>query len=370
MKVAAYQPLRRKNATFGARFTMPDMPSHSVSAEEFLKLAETRLLLDVRSPAEYAHAHIPGAQSLPLFTDEERAAIGTAYKQRSQHEAIKIGLDAFGPRMREMVERVEAMMAGRPSEQEPGRVLLHCWRGGMRSAAVAWLLNLYGFDVVLLQGGYKAYRQWVIAHWNDRSAFRVLDGFTGAGKTDVLHALRDLGAPVLDLEDIAVHKGSAFGGLDGRPRPNQEMFENLLAGEMSALRRRFGSQPIWIENESQRIGDVNLPISLHRYWSGGELPTFFIDRPFGERLQSIVRDYGAYPAEPLAAAIVRIKKRLGPLETKTALAHLHEGNLEESFRILLRYYDKHYGSTKAQHRFEAAGMSAEAVAHLLQKQFS
>lgn len=347
------------------------MPLQSVGAEAFLKLTETHLLLDVRSPAEYAHAHIPGSESLPLFSDEERKEIGTAYKQQSREAAIRIGLDAFGPKMRGMVERVEALMAQRPRESEERRsVLVHCWRGGMRSAAVAWLLDLYGFEVTLLEGGYKAYRQWVIAHWSDSSAYRVLDGFTGAGKTEVLHELQRLGEPVLDLEDIAAHKGSAFGGLDGRPRPTQEMFENLLAQRMSGLRAQFGGRPVWIENESQRIGDINIPITLYRYWSSGAMPTIFLDRPFEERLASIVRDYGAYPSEQLIAAIHRIKKRLGPLETKTAIAQLQEGHLEASFGILLRYYDKHYGSTKAQHRIPAAGMDAKAVAQILQSNFS
>ncbi|MBS1615146.1 MAG: tRNA 2-selenouridine(34) synthase MnmH [Bacteroidetes bacterium] len=347
------------------------MSQQRVHADRFLELAETHLLLDVRSPGEYEQAHIPTAKSLPLFSDAERSAIGTAYKHQSREAAIKMGLDAFGPKMRSMVEQVESLQARAPHFAGGDKTLLvHCWRGGMRSAAVAWLLELYGFPVVLLEGGYKAYRQWVISHWEDRSAYQILDGYTGAGKTEVLHELSSLGQPVLDLEHIAAHKGSAFGGLDGKPRPTQEMFENLLAEEMHRLRRQFGNKPIWIENESQRIGNLNIPIQLFRYWMESDLPAWFLDLPFDERLQKIVREYGSYSTTQLSEAVLRIKKRLGPLETKTTLAFLAEGKIPEAFGILLRYYDKHYGKTKALNRIQAAGLSTATLGQLLLKKSS
>lgn len=342
------------------------MSVQRINIDCFIELAETHLVLDVRSPGEYAQAHIPATKNLPLFSDEERVAIGTAYKQVSREAAIKIGLDAFGPKMRSMVEQVEDWRAQSPFFTEGAKpLLLHCWRGGMRSAAVAWLLDLYGFPVLLLEGGYKAYRQWVIAHWDERSSYQILDGYTGAGKTDVLHELRDLGQPVLDLEQLAAHKGSAFGGLDGKPRPTQEMFENLLAQEIFQLRKQFGERPIWIENESQRIGNLNIPINLFRYWTESGLPSLFIDCPFEERLQRIVREYGCFPVEQLSEAVLRIKKRLGPLEAKTTLAHFAEGNISEGFRILLRYYDKHYGETRATKRISASGIGATELVKLI-----
>src|ERR1043165_4296362 len=155
------------------------MAVQSVKVDVFLELAECQPILDVRSPGEYTHAHIPGAYSLPLFTDEERKAIGTAYKQESREAAIKIGLDAFGPKMRTMIERVERLLQeGKYPKSEDGQhtVLVHCWRGGMRSAAIAWLLDLYGFDVYLLEGGYKTYRHWVIAFWQEKGRFKVQIG--------------------------------------------------------------------------------------------------------------------------------------------------------------------------------------------------
>jgi tRNA 2-selenouridine synthase len=346
------------------------MAVQSVSADAFLGLSGYGPILDVRSPGEYAHAHIPGAYSLPLFTDEERKEIGTAYKQNSRTAAIKIGLDAFGPKMRRMVEETERLLGKYPKKEGGQQVLVHCWRGGMRSAAVAWLLDLYGFDVCLLEGGYKSYRHWVISYWQQQDAFRILDGYTGAGKTRVLKALCELGEPVLDLEQIAGHKGSAFGGLDKIPQPTQEMFENLLATAISGLRKKFAGKPVWVENESQRIGDVNIPIDLFRWWSSGRLPVLFLDVPFEERLHTIVEEYGRYPTELLINAIVRIKKRLGPLETKTAIAHLVEGDVTACFRILLHYYDKHYSVALAEHRIEASGLSPKEIAEQIQKSIS
>lgn len=339
------------------------MAVQRVLVEEFLELAGHSPVLDVRSPSEYTHAHIPGAYSLPLFTDEERKAIGTAYKQESRQIAIKIGLDSFGPKMRGIVEHVERLLRDKKYKEYPSTVLVHCWRGGMRSDAVAWLLDLYGFKVYQLDGGYKSYRHWVIAHWQQQSSFNILDGYTGAGKTLVLHELEKLGAPVLDLEAIAAHKGSAFGGLDKIKQPTQEMFENLLATRIAALRRQYGDEPIWIENESQRIGDVNIPIDLYRYWSSGQLLTVFLDVPFEERLEAIATGYGHHTTESLINAIVRIKKRLGPLETKTAIAHLVEGDIKASFHILLHYYDKHYQTATIQTQIAASGLSPAEIAH-------
>jgi tRNA 2-selenouridine synthase len=149
------------------------------------------LIIDVRSPGEYAHAHIPTAFSLPLFTDEERAAIGTTYKQESREAAIKLGLPFFGTKMQNMIEQVEgwATVYEKTNAKKP-TILVHCWRGGMRSAAVAWLLDLYGFKTEQLTGGYKAYRNWVLAQFEKNYTMKVLGGFTGSGKTEILLQLQ------------------------------------------------------------------------------------------------------------------------------------------------------------------------------------
>ncbi len=339
------------------------MAVQSISIDQFLKLAERHPILDVRSPVEYAHAHIPDAHSLPLFTDEERKEIGTTYKQVSREDAIKTGLDAFGPKMRRMVEETERLLKGRDT------VLVHCWRGGMRSLAVAWLLDFYGFQVYLLEGGYKAYRHWVIGHWANPGPLRILAGYTGARKTPVLNALDILGEPVIDLEGLASHKGSAFGGLDGIPQPTQEMFENLLAGRLSALRKKFGQRAVWMEDESQRIGNLNIPHVLFAQMR--EAPHVFLYVPFETRLSNITEEYGSYPTDKLINAIIRIKKRLGPLETKTAILHLLEGGLSECFGTLLHYYDKLYYPAQNADGFSinGVGRTPTEIAAVIKEQY-
>jgi tRNA 2-selenouridine synthase len=297
------------------------------------------LIIDVRSPGEYAHAHIPTAFSLPLFTDEERAAIGTTYKQASREAAIKLGLPFFGTKMQNMIEEVEgwAVNYEKTNGKKP-TILVHCWRGGMRSAAVAWLLDLYGFKTEQLTGGYKAYRNWVLGQFEKNYSMKVLGGFTGSGKTEILLQLQKSKLPVIDLEGLANHKGSAFGALGQNQQHTQEQFENNLAAALwntSAANSYF-----WIEDESQRIGTNMLPASFFKNLRNSIC--YFIDIPFNARLQFIVQAYGKFAVADLIAATLRIQKRLGGLETKTAVNFLVENNIEGAFSILLKYYDKVY----------------------------
>lgn len=340
------------------------MPAIKISVEQFVAYSLQYPLIDVRSPGEYAHAHIPGAHSLPLFDDAERKLVGTTYKQIGRQDAIKIGLDYFGPKMRSMVEFVEQRTkAGRPAhtpaytrtqndhqhtEQENTKkftVLVHCWRGGMRSGAVSWLLDLYGFEVYVLEGGYKAFRNWTLAQFQKDYPFKLIGGYTGSGKTGVLQELLRRGHSILDLEGIARHKGSAFGGLDKLPQPSTEMFENSLAYQLFQHTKNKPGTALWVEDESQRIGDVNLPMDLWHCFR--TKPLFFLNVPFEERLKNIAVEYGRYKKEALINAIVRIQKRLGPLETKTAVNSLLENDIVGCFSILLKYYDKQY--SKALH---------------------
>lgn len=324
------------------------MPVQKINIEEFLTLAKQHPVLDVRSPGEYLHAHIPTAHSLPLFTDEERKVVGTTYKQQSREQAIKIGLDYFGVKMRKMVEEAE-LLAGshkpavttndsKLAATGSKTLLVHCWRGGMRSAAVAWLLDLYGFKVYSLTGGYKAFRNWTLAQFEKPYELHVLGGYTGSGKTYVLEALHNKKESVINLEKIASHKGSAFGNIGMPKQPSPEMFENILAVELFFLSQK--GKPIWVEDESQRIGDINIPISFWKEMR--RKPLYFLDIPFEERLKHIVAEYGKLDKEKLINSVVRIKKRLGGLETKEAVLALIEDRIEDSFRILLGYYDKWY----------------------------
>ena len=317
------------------------MPIQKLTIEQFLDLAKQYPVLDVRSPGEFTHAHIPGAFNLPLFNDEERKAVGTAYKQQSREEAIKIGLDFFGVKMKAMVEEVEKITGNRQLAVA-NCLLLHCWRGGMRSAGVAWLLDLYGFKVYTLVGGYKAYRKWVLAQFEKEYDFSIIGGYTGSGKTLLLHELAKEGQTIIDLEGLAHHKGSAFGALGEKDQPKQEMFENLLAGslQLAGSRELHPVSGIWLEDESQRIGNLQIPMPL---WNTmRKSPVYFLDIPFEERLNYLTQEYGKFEKEKLVNAVIRIQKRLGGLETKNAINHLLENNQRECFRILLTYYDKWY----------------------------
>lgn len=332
------------------------MAIQKISLQQFLQLGKLHPVLDVRSPGEYAIAHMPNAYNLPLFSDEERKVVGTAYKQQSREKAIKIGLDYFGVKMRLMVEEAESLCkkitalknkdivlkGGEPNTVRENCILVHCWRGGMRSAGVAWLLDLYGFKVYSLAGGYKTYREWVRLQFEQAWPLVVLGGYTGSGKTLVIHQLLQLGHPVIDLENLANHKGSAFGSLGEAPQPKQEMFENLLAEKLVEIQLADPElkNKIYIEDESQRIGALNIPPN---FWiQMRSSPIRFLEIPFEERLTLLTEEYGRFNAPELTDATIRIQKRLGPQETKKAIEFLELNDKKECFRILLKYYDKYY----------------------------
>lgn len=288
-------------------------------------------IIDVRSPGEFDRGHIPGAFNLPLFSNDERAIVGTLYKRQGRDAALLEGLRIVGPKLAALVERAQHVAPSR-------RVRVHCWRGGERSGSVAWLLDKAGFpEVLTLQRGYKDFRAHVQAGLREPLRLKVLGGFTGSGKTELLHHLAAMGEQVLDLEGLAKHKGSAFGALGEGPQPTTEHFENLL---WHTLRSMDHSRPIWIEDESPMIGRVCVPPTLHR--SMREALLYFVDVPLNERVQRLVHVYGAYPTDHLADSIQRIAKRIGPQHCRTALEALHAGDLEQVATIALRYYDKAY----------------------------
>jgi tRNA 2-selenouridine synthase len=336
------------------------MAAEKIHIEQFLELAKQYPVLDVRSPGEYKHANIPNANSLPLFTDEERKIVGTAYKQQSREQAIKIGLDFFGPKMRKMVEEAETVCSkqlavGNNSDSRlptANCILIYCWRGGMRSGAVSWLLDMYGFKVYTLIGGYKKFRNYVLDTFQLPFQFKILGGYTGSGKTELLKSLKEKSEAVIDLEGLANHKGSAFGSIGMPEQPGQEMFENLLAMKLHEARSQksevrttpsdlgLPTSGIWLEDESQRIGRVNIP---HELWKNmRQSPVFFMDIPFEERLKHIVQEYGQLDPEKVEEAIIRISQKLGSLNSKTAILLLKEGKIAASFDILLKYYDRFY----------------------------
>ncbi len=288
------------------------------------------LILDVRSPAEFALGHIPGALSFPLFSDEERAEIGICFKEKGKEEAIQIGFDIIGPRLGEMVRRAKAI-----SPQKAVRI--HCWRGGMRSRSVAWLFETSGMPVAVLEGGYKSYRRWVREVVELPRRINILGGLTGTGKTRILEALKASGNQTLDLEGLANNRGSSFGGLGMPPQPATQQFENLIAEELVLTN---SSKPVWIEAESLRIGNCIIPEALFRQMKSSS--AFEITRPIEIRLDILTEMYGQCDPADLIEATRRIAKRLGGLRTKAAIELINKNDFREACRLILDYYDRSY----------------------------
>ena len=303
-----------------------------VPASEFLQLSKELPIIDVRSPGEFLAGHIPGASSIPLFTNEERAAVGTVYKKNGQKKAILLGLEYVGPKMRPMIEEALAILGDRED-----RILVHCWRGGMRSDSVAWLFSRYGLKPLVLEAGYKGYRHLVHETNQQPRKLKVLGGYTGSGKTGILHAMARMGGTVLDLEGLAHHRGSVFGGIGLPEPPTQEQFENNLAASIMELSMKDG---FWIEDESRHIGKKIVPEGL--YNSLRQSPVYFVHVPFELRIEQLVHDYGNTDLNLLKDLTLRIKKRLGGLDTNNALEAIDSGRLADAARIMLHYYDRAY----------------------------
>ena len=303
----------------------------TINVTEFVNLARSLPVFDVRSPAEFEKGHFPGAFNLPLFSNEEREAIGKTYKRVGKEAAMLEGLDFVGPRMRQLIDIVV--------ENAPAReALLHCWRGGMRSNSVAWLLTSFGFKVIVLDGGYKAFRRYVLNAFEQPKPMLILSGHTGAGKTAILYELAGMQEQILDLEKIAHHKGSSFGSLGEAPQPTQQQFENQLAiNWMSADPHRL----VWIEDESRNIGSKTIPKPFWLQMRAAQV--IFLKMPATLRSERLKADYGAFPKNDLRLAIERLTSKLGGARTQEILTALEDGDLSASCRMLLNsYYDKTY----------------------------
>ncbi len=296
-------------------------------------LAAGGALLDVRTPAEFRQGHIPGAANLPLFSDGERAEVGTLYKQQGRQAAVRRGLALVGPRMEALAAELVTW-----SERSAGAPLrLHCWRGGMRSGSVAWLAQQLELPVLLLEGGYKSYRRWVLELFERPWPVHLLGGRTGSGKTELLLALRERGAAVVDLEGLAHHRGSSFGGLGLPEQPSSEHYENRLAAVLAPL---AGAEQIWLEAESAMVGRCRIPAGLWRQMKAA--PVLAVERPLQERVDHLVTIYGAQDPLALAEATRRIAKRLGPQRTALALEAIEQGDWATACRQMLDYYDRCY----------------------------
>jgi tRNA 2-selenouridine synthase len=302
----------------------------SLPISEFLSAAQTLPVIDVRSPAEFEKGHIPGAHNIPLFSNEERALVGTRYKQQGKDSAVLLGLEFVGPKMASFVKQAAALSKGR-------KLLVHCWRGGMRSSSFCWLLNTAGIEACTLRKGYKAYRHLVQKSFEAPLQMIVLGGETGSGKTDMLKQIAARGEQFIDLEGLAHHKGSSFGALGQAAQPSVEAFENLLA---ACIAKTDPARRVWVEDESRSIGRVFVPPA---FWAQMKsAPLLRVEIPREERIKRLLSEYGSFSKEELAAAVTRIEKRLGGLSTKQCIDALEAGDLQTVASVTLDYYDKAY----------------------------
>ena len=325
----------------------------SINIKQFLKRAKQSPVIDVRSPKEFENGHIPGAVNIPLFNNEERAKVGTKYKRSGREQAILLGLEIVAPKMTGFVKKVERVVQRalstlgkaqpdiRPREikeiSQGRHVLLYCWRGGMRSENFAWLLDLAGFEVFTLKNGYKSFRKFVLENFDLKANLIVLGGMTGSGKTDILNQLALLGEQVLNLEQLAHHKGSAFGAIGQNSQPTTEYFENKIF----ELWQKFDlKKPVWVEDESHNLGKVHIPAGLWLQMRNS--PVIKIEIPKMTRAKRLVKEYACFDGFLLEDAILKIEKRLGGLNTKNALEALSKQDYLSVVQLTLTYYDKAY----------------------------
>lgn len=301
-----------------------------IEPTKFAKMGRKLPVIDVRSPGEYRQGHITGAFNIPLFDDAERAAVGTLYTRQGKDKAIIKGLELAIPRTKEYVTQLHKVVPGR-------EILIHCWRGGMRSASMAGLFSQAGYQVHVLEGGYKAWRRMVRATLSAPAAVVVLGGPTGSGKTVFLKELALLGEQVIDLEALAAHKGSVFGHLGQQSQPTNEQFENDLFHRwqhLDPLRR------IWLEDESRMIGKVTLPDPLYQKIATSPLIRLIVDHD--ERIRRLVDEYAGFDKGLLSEALHRLNLRLGGSRLNEALVALENNRFDRVAAIVLAYYDKAY----------------------------
>jgi tRNA 2-selenouridine synthase len=301
-----------------------------ITLQKFFELRKKLPIIDARSEGEFEQSKIPDAINIPILNNEERVIVGTLYKEKGNEKATLKGFELVGPRFHQIQK---SALAAYPEK----KLMIYCWRGGMRSQILSWLLTMVGFEVFRLKGGYKTYRTHSFDVVRDKLNLMVLAGRTGTGKTRILKSLKSQGQQILDLEGIANHKGSSFGAIGQAPQPSVEQFENLLA---EAVMKLDPEQPTWIENESRKIGRLILPELFYQQML--QAPLIDIHRSEEERIKIIAEEYSLLPKDELIQAVLRLKKKLGGLRTSQAIEAIVDGNHEDWIANLLIYYDKAY----------------------------
>ncbi|WP_413677660.1 tRNA 2-selenouridine(34) synthase MnmH [Prochlorococcus sp. MIT 0916] len=298
----------------------------------------TSPIVDVRSPSEFSEGHWPGAINIPLFSDTERETIGKSYKRESRLKAVFIGLKVTLPNTTKLLELIVKTITKKEGGDKSLRI--YCWRGGMRSAAFAWLARSIGIKTYLLQGGYKSYRKWVLNQFEADLPIRLIGGKTGTRKTDLLNFINKENIHVIDLEGIANHRGSSFGSLGMEKQPTTQQFENILAESLDQFHKNNNAIEIWLEAESSSLGKCRIPNML--YSKMKKAPILEIIKTKNERIKNLVNLYSQNTQNELENAVKRIEKRLGPQRTKEALVAIKQKEWSKACEAMLDYYDRCY----------------------------
>ena len=316
------------------------MNSRKEELEEFRKVNGP--LIDVRSPSEYYKGHMPNSINIPLFDNEERSIVGTIYKNYGREKAVIQGLEYTAIKIENIINRLfEAINVYKSrnhnSISEDPTLKIYCARGGMRSQSICWLLEKYKQKSVTLNNGYKSYRKWSLDSFNKKWEIIVMGGKTRVGKTKLLKLLGKNNFQIIDLEGLANHRGSTFGGLGMREQPSNEQFENLIAERLKGFKK---NNKILVEAESSNIGKCKIP---HEFFSQMKTAERIeIKKSESNRLEELINTYSIFKEKDLIEAIIRIKKRLGPQRTKIAIESIKNKDWKSVCKSVLEYYDKCY----------------------------
>tara|TARA_B100000700_G_C15050338_1_gene859934 strand:+ start:727 stop:1818 length:1092 start_codon:yes stop_codon:yes gene_type:complete len=316
-----------------------DLNQYYMNVEDFRK--SSGLLIDTRSPSEFQQGHIPGAYNIPLFSNEERELVGTTYKKRGRNKAIELGMKLIGPKLLELVKSIRILekKMSHSNKKKINRVKIYCWRGGMRSASFGWLLNLYSYNIVILEGGYKSYRKWVLSQFDRKWPLILLGGRTGTNKTAIIEKMINIGLTAIDLEGLANHRGSSFGGLGLPKQPTSEHYENKIATQLNNI-NITNNTLIWVEAESGNLGKCRIPNSFLKQMKNSYIVEIVKNKK--ERILNLVKLYASYDKILLIEATERIQKRLGPQRTLKAINAINSEQWYVACEQMLDYYDRCY----------------------------
>ncbi|MEM1293878.1 MAG: tRNA 2-selenouridine(34) synthase MnmH [Verrucomicrobiota bacterium] len=320
------------------------MTPQLINIDEIQDSSEFSEVIDVRSPSEFAEDHLPGAVNLPVLSNEERAKVGDLYHNQSKFAARRHGASLVS---RNISEMLAGHLSEKPGDYHP---LIYCWRGGQRSNSLATILAAIGWRVGLLEGGYKSYRSWVVRRLEEGFGspdlrLVILAGLTGSGKTQMLHQMQERGVQVLDLEALAIHRGSILGNEPGIPQPHQKRFESRL---VEAVQSYDLSRPVFVESESHRVGDLYVPGALWKAMKASAVIELKVD--LDERVRFLRDDYQHFQndQERLIQCLDVLRRLQGNEKVERWIALIQAGNWDELIRsLLVEHYDSAYVSSRS-----------------------